>query len=147
MTRYKHTQIGHTIIWGVLAMAAFAAITGIFSQRGLGAALIAEVILLICAVFFSKLTVQIENGSLQWSFGIGLIQKQVLIFEIAACEAIQIPWWYGWGIHLTPYGWLYNVSGLHAVAITLRNGRKFALGTDDPQGLADAIERSSHASG
>jgi hypothetical protein len=28
-----------------------------------------------------------------------------------------------------------------AVAITLRNGRKFALGTDDPKALVDAIER------
>ena len=47
----------------------------------------------------------------------------------------------GWGIHLTPYGWLYNVSGFDAVAITLRNGRKVALGTDDPHGLVDAIRR------
>jgi len=58
---------------------------------------------------------------------------------IAACGPIRIRWWYGWGIHLTPYGWLYNVSELDAVAITLRNGRKFALGTDDPDGLATAI--------
>ena len=45
------------------------------------------------------------------------------------------------GSHLTPYGWLYNVSGWDAVAITLRNGRKFSLGTDDPQGLTEAIQR------
>jgi hypothetical protein len=49
---------------------------------------------------------------------------------------------YGWGIHLTPYGCLYNVSGFDAVAITLRDGRKFALGTDDPHGLVDAIRRN-----
>ena len=61
--------------------------------------------------------------------------------EIVACEPIRIRWWYGWGIHLTPYGWLYNVSGFDAVAITLRDGRKFALGTDDPHGLVDAIRR------
>ena len=61
------------------------------------------------------------------------------VAEIVACKPIRIRWWYGWGIHLTPYGWLYNVSGLDAVAMTLRNGRKFALGTDDPQGLAAAI--------
>ena len=62
----------------------------------------------------------------------GLICKKVRLAEIAECEPIRIRWWYGWGIHLTPYGWLYNVSGLDAVAITLRDGRKFALGTDDP---------------
>ena len=45
----------------------------------------------------------------------------------------------GWGIHLTPYGWLYNVSGFDAVAITLRDGREFAFGTDDPDGLTAGI--------
>jgi len=34
---------------------------------------------------------------------------------------------------------------LDAVAIALRNGRKFALGTDDPHGLVAAIRRFSSA--
>ena len=73
------------------------------------------------------------------SFGIGIIRKRVRLAEIAGCEPIRIRWWYGWGIHLTPYGWLYNVSGFDAVAITLLDGRKFALGTDDPHGLLAAL--------
>ena len=121
-------------------MAVFVAITGIFVQGGQGTFLIIEVILLMCAVVFCKLTIRIDDKILQWSFGIGIVRKQVLLAEIAACELIRIRWWYGWGIHLTPYGWLYHVSGLDAVAIRLRNGRKFALGTDDPQGLASAIQ-------
>jgi hypothetical protein len=40
------------------------------------------------------------------------------------------------------FGWLYNVAGWDAVVITLGNGRKFALGTDDPHGLVSAIKRS-----
>ena len=59
--------------------------------------------------------------------------------RLSDANPIRIRWWYGWGIHLTPYGWLYNVSGLDAVAITLRDGRKFALGTDDPHALTTAI--------
>ena len=108
MKHYKHTQIGHTIIWGVLAVTVFIAITGIFSQGGPGSFLVAEVILLICAVLFCKLTIKIENETLEWSFGIGLIRRQVPMVEIAACEPIRIPWRHGWGIHLTPYGWLYK---------------------------------------
>ena len=98
-------------------------------------------ILLICAVLFCKLTIKIENGTLRAWFGQGLVRKTVAIADVAECEPIRIPWWYGWGIRLTPYGWLYNVSGLDAVAITLRNGRRFALGTDDPHGLAEALRR------
>jgi hypothetical protein len=53
---------------------------------------------------------------------------RVQLAEIAGCEPIRIRWWHGWGVYLTPCGWLYNVSGSDAVAITLRDGRKFALG-------------------
>jgi hypothetical protein len=141
VTKYEHTQIGHTLIWFALGVAVFVAITGIFAQGGLGTSLIVEIILLICAVMFCKLTIKIDSETLRWSFGIGIVRKQVLLAEIAVCEPIRIRWWYGWGIHLTPYGWLYNVSGLGAVTITLRDGRKFALATDDPQGLSVAIER------
>ena len=101
--------------------------------------LIVSVVLLITLALFYKLTITINEETLSASFGIGMIRKRVSVAEIAACEPIRIRWWYGWGIHLTPYGWLYNVSGLDAVAITLRNGRKFALGSDDPHGLADAL--------
>lgn len=72
-------------------------------------------------------------------FGIGVIRKKVRLPEIVGCEPIRHHWWYGWGIHLTPHGWLYNVSGLDAVTIALRDGRKFALGTDDPLGLTARI--------
>ena len=101
-----------------------------------------SVVLLIALALFYKLTITINEETLCASFGIGMIRKRVSVAEIVACEPIRIRWWYGWGIHLTPYGWLYNVSGLDAVAIALRNGGKFALGTDDPRGLVDAIERS-----
>jgi len=142
--RYKHTQIGYLIIGGLFGIAIFLAITGIVAPAGRGGLLISaiiEVILLICAIVFSKLAIKIDGESLEASFATGLIRKKVPLAEIAACEPIRIRWWYGWGIHLTPYGWLYNVSGLDAVAITLVNGRKFALGSDDPQGLVDAIRR------
>jgi hypothetical protein len=144
VTRYKHTQIGYLIIGGLFGIVIFLAITGIDAPTGRGGLLnraIIEVILLICAIVFSKLTIKIDGVSLEASFATGLIRRKVPLTEIAECEPVRIRWWYGWGIHLTPYGWLYNVSGLDAVAIKLRSGRKFALGTDDPQGLVDAIRR------
>jgi hypothetical protein len=52
---------------------------------------------------------------------------------------VKNPWYYGWGIHLIPGGWLYNVSGWEAVELQMKNGNKYRIGTDDPQGLMDAI--------
>jgi len=136
VTSYEHTQIGYVIIWSLLAIILIAsgALIGHHAPP-----VIISIILLACLVLFYRLKITIEDETLCASFGLGIIRKKVRLGEIVECEPIRIHWWYGWGIHLTPYGWLYNVSGFDAVAITLRDGRKFALGTDDPQGLTDAI--------
>jgi hypothetical protein len=48
---------------------------------------------------------------------------------------------WGWGIRLTPRGWLFNVSGLDAVELTMTTGKHYRIGTYDPMGLARAIDR------
>jgi hypothetical protein len=136
VTRYEHTQIGHVIIWSLLAIILIAN-GGLIVHRA--PPVIISIILLVCLVLFYRLKITIEDETLGASFGPGIIRKRVRLQEVVGCNPIRIRWWYGWGIHLTPYGWLYNVSGFDAVAITLRDGRKFALGTDDPNGLIDAI--------
>ena len=140
MTRYEHTQIGHVIVWSLLAIILIAS-GGLISHHA--APGIISIILLVCLVLFYRLKITIEDETLCASFGPGIIRKRVRLAEIVRCEPVRIRWWYGWGIHMTPFGWLYNVSGFDAVAITLGDGRKFALGTDDPHGLVDAISRNT----
>jgi hypothetical protein len=139
VTRYEHTQIGHVIIWPLVAIILIASGGLIGSSLHREPPLIVSIILLVCLVLFYKLRITIEGETLCASFGPGIVSKRVRLTEIVGCEPIRIRWWYGWGIHLTPCGWLYNVSGFDAVAITLRDGRKFARGTDDPDGLTTAI--------
>jgi hypothetical protein len=139
VTRYEHTQIGHVIIWPLLATILIAGGGLIGSPVHREPPVIVAIILLVCLVLFYRLKITIDDETLCASFGPGIIRKRVRLAEIVGCEPIRIRWWYGWGIHLTPYGWLYNVSGFDAVALLLRDGRKFALGTDDPHGLITAI--------
>lgn len=139
MTRYEHTQIGHVIIWSLLAIILIASGGLIGSPAHREPPLIVSFILLVCLVLFYRLRITIEGEALCASFGPGIIRKRVRLAEIVGCEPTRIRCWYGGGIHLTPYGWLYNVSGFDAVAITLRDGRKFAFGTDDPHGLTTGI--------
>jgi len=139
VTRYEHTQIGRVIIWSLLPIIVIAS-AGLISHHP--PPFIVLLLLLICIVLFYRLKITIEDQTLCASFGPGIIRKRVRLAEIVGCEPIRIRWWYGWGIHLTPCGWLYNVSGFDAVAITLRNGKKVALGTDDPYGLVTAIRDS-----
>ena len=139
MTRYEHTQIGHAIIWSLLAIIVIAN-AGLIGHHP--PPLIVSVMLLVCLILFYRLKVTIDGESLCASFGAGIIRKKVPLAEIAGCMPIRIRWWYGWGMHLAPWGWLYNVSGFGAVIITLRDGKKFAIGTDDPNGLTAAIQDS-----
>jgi len=135
MTRYQHTQIGHAIVWSLLAII-------LIVNGGLGhhaPPLAVSIMLLVCLILFYRLNVTIDDEMLCASFGPGIIRKRVPLADIVRCEPIRIRWWYGWGIHVTPCGWLYNVSGFDAVAITLRDSRKFALGTDDPHGLTAGV--------
>lgn len=99
-------------------------------------------ILVVTAVLFASLTIEVEGGVLTVQFGPGLIRKRVLLATIRSCEVVRNPWWYGWGIRRTPHGWLYNVSGLAAVELTLQNGRRLRMGTDEPERLCQAINHA-----
>jgi hypothetical protein len=85
------------------------------------------------------LTIEITEWELRWRFGPGLFRKSVKLSDIASAKPVRTNFLNGWGIHLTRFGWLYNVSGLDAVAITLKNGKRFALGTDEAHSLLAAL--------
>lgn len=140
MKEYEHRQTAFWTIYAFGLSALIALAIGAFSPTT-RPPLLLPLVLLLSVFLFWKLTIKIDNETLRASFGIGLIHKTVPVANIVACEPIRIRWWWGGGIHLTSYGWLYNVSGFDAVVITLRDGRRFCLGTDQPNDLVAAIRR------
>jgi hypothetical protein len=90
---------------------------------------------IVAGWLFHSLTIEIADGELRWRFGPGLIHKHVSLNEVAEAQSVRTNVLEGWGIHLSRFGWLYNVSGFDAVAIKLKNGRSLCLGTDEPQAL------------
>jgi hypothetical protein len=142
LTRYERKQVGWVVICGLCIALSVVAInirTESVPAREISVGV--ELLLLLSPAAFYKLTIKIDDHVLRISFGVGAIRKQVQLTAIDTYEPVRIRWWYGWGIHLTPYGWLYNVSGWDAVAIKLRNGKKFAIGTEESQALVEAIRR------
>lgn len=136
---YKHTQAAKVILWVTLCVAALMAGISITvaKQAGIGFG-----VLLLCAWLFNSLTIEIGGGELRWRFGPGLIRKRVALANITSVRVVRTNVFEGWGIHLTRFGWLYNVSGFDAVAITLRNGKRFALGADEAEALARALNEN-----
>lgn len=145
MNVYRHTQPGHLLRAALLPMGIVAAIVTVLSQPAMPATLISGIAaasLLISVVLFHSLTVSVDSANVDVRFGPGLIHKEIPLAEIQDCYPVRNRWYYGWGIHLTPHGWLYNVSGFDAVEIQLRSGKKYRIGTDTPAELADAIRRA-----
>jgi hypothetical protein len=141
MKKYQHTQFGLAIVLALGAGGLATVVAAAFRPNPVTLLLTGGIVLLVGALF-STLTILIEEGTLRASFGPGLIRKKVRLADIASVRPIPVRWWYGWGIHVTPHGWLYNVSGWKAVEITLRNGDRFCLGTDEPENLLTAIQEA-----
>jgi hypothetical protein len=134
---YQHTQNGKVI---VISMGAMAALIAIIGTTVFPLVLFALAILVLVAWLFHSLTIEIAEGELCWRFGPGWIHKHVTLDEIVSAKPVRISVLEGWGIHYSRFGWLYNVSGFGAVAITLRSGKRFCLGTDEPEVLAAKLE-------
>jgi hypothetical protein len=136
--RYEHTQVGYFII--VPIAATMVAIGIILASAGLNWIAVAVLVLLaVVLVLFPSLTVAIQGEELVVQFGPGVVRKRFGLNEIESCQTVEKPWYYGWGIRLTPQGMMLSVSGFHAVQITLRTGKKYLIGTDVPQELEEAI--------
>ncbi len=135
---YRHTQIGHLLRIASIAPASGLVVVGLVLDRAFLLCALAALLTFI-GWSFSSLTIEVEQGSLTWFFGAGLWRKTVPLSDIVSATPVKNPWWYGWGIHRTPRGWLYNVDGADAVEIALRSERTFRLGTDEPDLLARAV--------
>ena len=139
--RYEHFQVGYFIIIAIVA--AMVAIGIIMANAGVNwIATAVLVVLAVVVVLFHSLTVIITGEELVVKFGPGVINKRFKLNDVQSCQALRIPWYYGWGIRTTPQGMVFRVSGFHAVQVKLTTGKEFLIGTDVPQELEEAIRQA-----
>ena len=147
---YKHTQCGYMILatlgLGLLFIIAFGSWALLTNFDWVAFAVLVAVVALLAMslLLFSTLTVTVTvavaGGVLEVRFGpVSLLRKRFALGDIESCQAVKNRWWYGWGVRLTPRGWLFNVSGLDAVEIKMKNGKTYRIGTNEPQALEAAL--------
>jgi hypothetical protein len=102
------------------------------------------VLILFILASFSTLTTSIDENSLRIKFGHGIFRKKFPLHEIASAKSVKNCWYYGWGIRVWfwPRMWIFNVSGFDAIEITMKNGKIYRIGTDEPEKLESAIKRA-----
>ena len=138
--KYQHTQFAYLIGIFMAIIVLPALLVASFSQPSQSwPAAVVAILLVLFAWLFSSLKIEVNEANLVFWFGPGWLKKIIPLTQISNCKVVKNPWWYGWGVHMTPKGWIYNVSGLQGVEITLTTGKNIRLGTDEPQALAQAI--------
>jgi hypothetical protein len=110
-------------------------------ELGRGVWLFQAAMLLVAAigVVGARLTVVVDARAVTASFGWGWPTRTVDRAEIESAVRVRNSWWHGWGIRKVSRGWMYNNAGRDAVELSLRSGRVFRIGTDQPVELLAAI--------
>ena len=141
MIQYKHTQIGYLLLTLYSIVVLFLIYFNIMANFH-PLPLIALIIVLIVLGIFSRLTVTIDDQIIKVQFGMKIVRKTFPLREIETYRVVKNPWYYGWGIRFTPRGWLFNVSGFSAIELQMKNGKRYRIGTDDPNNLVKAVDEA-----
>jgi hypothetical protein len=140
MLKYKHTQIGYTIIFTFLLALIVISMTFYLEKVPMGTWVAMILFIIVIELLFATLMVEIDEENIKLKFGIGIISKKFFLKDIKSYCIVKNKWYNGWGIHGHPgKGWLYNVSGFDAVEIRMEDGMIYRIGTDEPEILAKAI--------
>ena len=97
-------------------------------------------IIALTVALFATLTVEVDATEVRVKFGVGIVRKTMAVADIVRCELLRTRLWWGWGLHWTPSGWLYNVGGRDAVRIVLAHDRPVIIGSDQAERLKAAID-------
>ncbi|NBG67454.1 hypothetical protein [Acidiluteibacter ferrifornacis] len=98
-------------------------------------------LLLLLFFAFIRLTTTITAKEIQINFS-PFVNKSIKWEAIEKVEVLDYGFVGGWGIRLfTSYGTVYNIRGRKGLAITLKNGNKILVGTQQPQALSNAVHK------
>ncbi len=125
-----------------MLVGALIVVVALFSDGGfqvLGTVLIAGALIALLTLTLGRLTVEVRVDHVRVAFGAGWPARTIRFEDIVSVVAVRNSWWYGWGIRWIPGGRLWNVWGLDAVELRLTSGKRFRIGTDEPDALLAAL--------
>jgi hypothetical protein len=141
--RYRHTQVGWTMIVLVVAIVlAELTIVALSEPQGTLALALSGALAAVVAVtlvLFATLTVVVDDQALRLWFGPGALRREVMLADVVAARKVRNHWYTGWGVRVIAKGRLYNVGGLDAVELEMESGRVVRVGTDQPDALLAAV--------
>ncbi len=107
----------------------------------LGLIIMAGFMVCLILLFWSfKLKTQIDSQHIQIKF-VPFVSRSFSWDDIKSAEVIKYGFVGGWGIRLgTQYGTVYNIKGNKGLALELKSGQKYLIGTQKETELRKFIE-------
>lgn len=141
-------------LWLLLAGVAIMPIFGLYKQIVMGTPFgdhpmsdkgLMIVLLVIFGVlglfWWLRLTTEIDQKEIRVQFS-PFANRTIQWADVQSAEVLDYGFVGGWGIRLwTKYGTVYNTQGRIGLAIVMKNGKKFLVGTQKEQELKAVIER------
>ena len=141
-------------IWLILIGLGFLPLYGLFKQliireqfgdrpmSDAGLIFLAVVVFSLIVLFWSmRLRTEIDEDEIRMHF-FPFVRKSIKWTEIKNAKTVNYGFVGGWGIRFwTKYGTVYNTKGNKGLAIELKNGKKFLIGTQRESELSRIIER------
>lgn len=107
-----------------------------YVQNNLGPIILITVSLLF---LFMRLDTRVDDRGISFKF-FPFVKKEFVWSEISSARVVDYGFIGGWGIRLfTSHGTVYNVKGSKGLAIELKDGKKFCLGTQRPEELQNIL--------
>ncbi len=86
-----------------------------------------------------RLKTVIDNEGIKMTFS-PLSKKEIKWEEIKTAEVLNYGFVGGWGVRMgTKFGTVYNTRGNMGLALVLKNGKKFCIGTQQPEELSAVL--------
>ncbi len=133
----KRTQIG----WVFLVVVPLILILVTFQNPDAKAWIIISAAAIVVLLLFYKLTIEVTDSYVKYSFGIGWIRGKYRLQDIVHCKPVTYTPM-GWGIRWRPGVILFNVAGYKAIELKIKNKvRKVWIGTNCPQEIVAYIQK------
>ena len=90
--------------------------------------------------YYIQLKTWIHPDSIVVSFPPFFRKKHFAVSDIAAARVVTYGF-VGYGLRLSPkYGTVYNIKGNKGLALTMKNGKKFMIGTQNPNQVEEVVK-------
>lgn len=140
------TYARRQVLWGLwIVLPTTTALTLVLAWPANGGAAQAALLAIVLGQLavlagLSHFDVAVDESAVHWSYGFfGWPNWTLPLTDIRQVEPARSSWVEGWGIRRTKEGMLYNARGPGAVRLTLKDGRRLRLGSDEPERLAALI--------